>query len=116
MEVVDNGGSMGGGIELCFNDFELEFPHILWEIVVVADSSVGEPCGGLSGGVCALEGGFKICNKVGEGPEGGGIQGCLSSNSSPALGGSFSHKGEGVSDLFVVRGIHVFVYEEVSPD
>ena len=37
-------------------------------------------------------------------------------NSSPALGCSFSHEGEGVSDLLVVSGIDVFVYEEISSD
>ena len=37
-------------------------------------------------------------------------------NCSPALGCSFSHEGEGVSDLFVVGGINIFVYEEISPD
>ena len=113
---MDDSGSMGGGIEFCFNNFELEFPHILWEIVIVANSSVGEPSGGLGGGVCALEGGFKLCNKILEGPKGGGIQGCLSSNGSPAFGCSFSHEGEGVSDLFVIGGIDIFVYEEISPD
>ena len=107
---------MGGGIEFCLNDFEFEFPHILWEIVIVANSSVGEPSGGFSGGVCALEGSLKICNKILEGSEGGGIQGCLSMNGSPALGCSFSHEGEGVSDLFVIGGIDVFVYKEISSD
>ena len=76
---------MGGGIEFSFDDFELEFPHILWEIVIIADSSIGEPSGGLSGGVCALEGGFKFRDKILEGSEGGGIQGRLSSTGSPAL-------------------------------
>ena len=107
---------MGGGIEFCFNDFEFEFPHILWEIVVVVNSSVGEPSGGFGGGVCALEGGLKLCNKILEGPEGGGIQGRLSSNGSPAFGCSFSHEGEGVSNLFVIGGIDIFVYEKISPD
>ena len=73
MEVVDNCCSMGSGVEFCFNDFELEFPHILWEIVIIADSGIGEPSGGFSGGVCALEGGLKIFDKVREGPEGGGV-------------------------------------------
>ena len=116
MEVVDDSGGMGGGIEFCFNDFELEFPHILWEIVVIANSGVGEPSGSLGGRVCALECGLKICDKVLEGSEGGGIQGHLSTNGSPALGCSFSHEGEGISDLFIVDGINVFVYEEISSD
>ena len=64
---------MGGGVKLSFDDFELEFPHIFWEIVIVADSSIGEPSGGFCGGVGTLEGGFKICDKIGEGPEGGGV-------------------------------------------
>ena len=50
-EVVDNCGSMGGGIEFCFNNFELEFPHILWEIVVVVNLGIGEPSGSFCGGV-----------------------------------------------------------------
>ena len=113
---MDDSGSMGGGVELSFNDFELEFPHILWEIVIVADLSVGEPSGGFGGGVCALEGGFKVCDKVLEGSKGGGIQGCLSSNGSPTFGCSFSHEGEGVSDLFVVGGIDIFVSKEICPN
>ena len=82
---MDDGGSVGGGVELGFDDFELEFPHILREIVIVADSSVGEPSGGLGSGVCTLEGGFKFCDKILEGSEGGGVQGRLSSTGSPAL-------------------------------
>ena len=116
MEVVDDSGGMGGGIKFCFNNFELEFPHILWEIVVVANSGVGEPSGSFGGGVCALEGGFKICDKVLEGSKGGGIQGRLSMNGSPALGCSFCHEGEGISDFFIVGGIDIFVYEKVSSD
>ena len=107
---------MGSRIKFSFDNFELEFPHILWEIVIVADSSVGEPSGGFGGGVCALEGGLKLCNKILEGPEGGGIQGRVCLNGSPAFGCSFSHEGEGVSDLFVIGGINIFVYEEISPD
>ena len=113
---MDDGGSMGRGVKFRFDDFELEFPHIFWEIVIVADSSIGEPSGGFRGGVGTLEGGFKLCNKILEGSEGGGIQGRLSSNGSPTFGCSFSHEGEGVSDLFVIGGIDVFVYEEISPD
>ena len=64
---MDDGGSMGGGVELSFDNLELEFPHILWEIVIIADSSVGEPSGGFGSGVCALEGGFKVCDKILEG-------------------------------------------------
>ena len=73
MEVVDNCGGMGSGIKFCFDDFELEFPYILWEIVVVANLGIGEPSGSFSGGVCALEGGLKIFDKVWEGSEGGGV-------------------------------------------
>ena len=60
MEVMDDGSGMGGGIEFCLYDFELEFPHILWEIVIAANSGVGEPSGSLGSRVCALEGCFKI--------------------------------------------------------
>ena len=115
-EVVNNCGGMGSGIEFCFDDLELEFPHILWEIVVIANSGIGEPSGSLSSRVCALEGGLKIFDKVWEGSEGGGVQGHLSMNGSPALGCSFSHEGEGVSDLFIVGGINIFVYEEICSD
>ena len=34
----------------------------------------------------------------------------------PAFGCSFSHKGEGISDLLVISGVNIFVYEEVSSD
>ena len=64
---------MGGRVELRFDDFELEFSHILWEIVVTADSSIGKPGGGFCGGVGTLEGGFEVSDKVGEGSEGGGV-------------------------------------------
>ena len=70
---MDDCGSMSCGVEFCFNNFELEFPHIFWEIVVVADSSIGKPSGGFCGRVGALEGCFKISDKVWEGPEGGGV-------------------------------------------
>ena len=73
MEVVDDCCSMGGGVEFCFDNFELKFPHILWEIIVIVDSDIGEPGGGFSGGVCTLEGHLKVFDKVGEGPEGGGV-------------------------------------------
>ena len=43
-------------VEFCFNDFELEFSHVLWEVVVVSDMGVGESGGGFSSGVGALEG------------------------------------------------------------
>ena len=113
---MDDRGSMGSGVKLRFDDFELEFPHVFWEIVVAADSSIGEPSGSFGGGVCALEGNFEICDKILESSEGGGVQGHLSTDSSPTFGCSFGHEGEGVSDLFVVGGVDVFVYEEISPD
>ena len=34
---------MGSGVKLCFDNFELEFSHILWEIVIIVDSGIGEP-------------------------------------------------------------------------
>ena len=73
MEVVDDGDCMGSGVEFGFNDFELEFSHVLWEIVVVVDTGIGEPGGGFCGGVGALEGDLEVFDKVGEGSEGGGI-------------------------------------------
>ena len=60
---------MGRGVEFCFDDFELEFPYIFWEIVVVVDSSIGEPSGGFCGGVGTLEGGFKSVIKSGKVPK-----------------------------------------------
>ena len=43
--------------ELNFNspidDFEFEFPHILWEIVIIVDAGIGEPGGGFGGRVSA---------------------------------------------------------------
>ena len=73
MEVVDNGGSMGGGVEFCFNNFEFEFPHILWEVVVIADAGIGEPSGGFCGKVGALEGHLEVFNEIGEGSKGGDV-------------------------------------------
>ena len=70
MKVVDDGGSVGGGIQLGLNDFEFEFSHILWEIVIIADSGIGEPGGGFCSGVGALEGGLKIFDEIGEGLKG----------------------------------------------
>ena len=63
-EVVDNGGSVGSGVEFCFDNFELEFSHVLWEVVVISDMGVGEPGGGFSGGVGALEGCLEVFNKI----------------------------------------------------
>ena len=70
---MDDGCGMGSRVEFCFDDFELEFSHILWEIIIVVDSGIGEPSGGFCGRVGTLEGSFKISDKVGEGPEGGGV-------------------------------------------
>ena len=64
---------MGSGVKFCFDDCEFEFSHIFWEIVIVVDSSIGEPSGGFCGRVGALEGCFKISDKVREGSEGGGV-------------------------------------------
>ena len=72
-EVVNNCRGMGGGVKFSFNNFELEFPHILWEIIVIADSGIGKPGGGFGSGVCTLESCLKFFDKVGEGPKGGGI-------------------------------------------
>ena len=73
MEVVDDGGSMGSGIQFVFNNFKLEFSHILWEIVIIVDSGIGEPGGGFSSGVGALEGGLEVFDKIWEGSKGGNI-------------------------------------------
>ena len=48
MEVVDDGCGMDSGVKFCFDDFELEFSHILWEIIIVVDSGISEPGGGFS--------------------------------------------------------------------
>ena len=113
---MDNSHGMGSGVEFCFNDFEFEFFHVLWEVVVIVDTGVGEPSGGFCGGVGALEGGLEIFDEVGEGPEGGDIQGGLGLNSGPALGCSFSHEGEDVSNLFIICGVDIFVDEEIGSD
>ena len=47
--------------------------YILWEIVVVVDTGIGQPGGGFCGAVGALEGDLEVFDKVGEGSEGGGI-------------------------------------------
>ena len=70
---MDDRCGMGGGVEFCFNNFELEFSHVLWEIVIVADMGVGEPGGGFCSRVGALEGGLEFFDEVREGSEGGGI-------------------------------------------
>ena len=69
-EVVDNGGSVGSGVEFCFDNFELEFSHVLWEVVVISDMGVGEPGGGFSGGVGALDGCLEIFDEILEGAKG----------------------------------------------
>ena len=73
MEVVDDGGSMGSGVELCFNNFELEFSHVLWKIVIIVDLGISEPGGGFGGGVGALKGGLEIFDENREGSKGGSI-------------------------------------------
>ena len=59
-EVMDDGSGVGGGIEFSLDDFKFEFSHVFWEIIIAANSGVGEPSGSLGGRVCALEGCFKI--------------------------------------------------------
>ena len=71
-EIMDNGGGMGSGVEFGFDDFEFEFSHIFWEIVVIVDMGVGEPGGGFCGRVGAVEGGLEVFNEIGEGSKGGG--------------------------------------------
>ena len=113
---MDDRGGMGSGVKLRFDDFELEFPHVFWEIVIAVDSSIGEPSGSFGSGVCALEGNFEICDKILESSEGGGIQGHLSMDSGPTFGCSFRHEGESVSNLFVIGRINILVYKEICPD
>ena len=115
-EVVDDGSSVGSGIKLHFNDFEFEFPYVLWEVVIIVDTSIGKPGGGLSSRVGALEGDLEVFDEVLEGSEGGSIQCMLGTDSYPAFCSSFSHKGDGISDLFIICGIDIFVDQEVSPD
>ena len=40
MEVVDNCCGVGSGVEFCFNNFELEFPHVLGKVVIVVDTGI----------------------------------------------------------------------------
>ena len=107
---------MSGGVKLSFDNFEFEFSHIFREIVVVADTGISEPGGGFGGGIGTLEGRLKIFDQVWEGPKQGGVEGCLGMDSSPTFGHSFSHEGEGVSNLFIVCGIDVLVDQEISSD
>ena len=47
IEVMDDGGGMGGVIQLGFDDPYFEFHHVLRQVFVIsADSSIGEPHGG----------------------------------------------------------------------
>ena len=66
-------GSMGSGVKFCFNDCEFELSHVLWEVVIIADSGIGEPGCGFSGRVGAEEGGLEIFDKVREVSKGGGV-------------------------------------------
>ena len=113
---MDDGGSVGSGVKFCFDDCEFEFSQIFWEIVIVADTGISEPGGGFGGGVGTLEGCLEIFDKIWEGSKQRGVQGCLGANGCPAFGCSFCHEGESVSNLLVVSGINVFVYEEISSD
>ena len=63
MEIVDNSHGVGGGVEFCFDNLEFEFPHVLWEIVIVVDSGIGEPSGGFCSGVGTLEIGRASCRE-----------------------------------------------------
>ena len=116
MEVVDDHGSVSSGVKFCFDNFEFEFSHIFWEVVVVADTGISEPGGGCGGRVGTLEGCLEIFDEVGEGPKGGGVQGRLDANCGPAFGCSFCHEGEGISDLFVVCRVDVCVNEQIGSD
>ena len=72
-EVVNDGGSMGGGVKFCFDDFEFKLPHVLWEIVIAVDSGISEPDSGFSSGVGVQEGGLEVFDEVGEIYKGGGV-------------------------------------------
>ena len=58
---------MGSGVELCFNDFEFEFSHVLWKVVIIVDSGIDKPSSGFSGRVGVKEGGLEVFDKVREG-------------------------------------------------
>ena len=73
MEVVDDCCSMGGGVEFCFNNFELEFPHVLREVVVIVDTGVGEPGSGFCSRVGTLECHLEVFDKIRKGSEGRGV-------------------------------------------
>ena len=113
---MDNGGSIGGGTELSFDDFEFELSHILWEVVIIVDMSVGEPGSGFCGRVGAKEGSLEVFDEVSKVSKRGGIKDILGTDSGLTFCHSFSHEGEGISDLFVIGGINIFVDQEVSPD
>ena len=72
-EIMDDGSSVGSGVEFSFNNFEPEFSHVFWEVVVIANTGVGEPGGGFCGGVGTLEGGLEVRDEVREGPKEGDI-------------------------------------------
>ena len=53
-------GSVGSGVKLCFNNFEFELPHVLCKVIDIADIGIGEPGSGFSGGVGTEEGSLEI--------------------------------------------------------
>ena len=64
MEVVNDGGSVDCRVQLGFNNFEFKFPHILWEIIIIVDTGIGEPGGGFSSRVGTLESGLEVFDEV----------------------------------------------------
>ena len=70
---MDNCCGVGGGVKFCFDNLELELPHVLREVVVVVDMGVGEPGSGFCGRVGTLECCLEVFDKIREGSEGGGV-------------------------------------------
>ena len=70
---MDNGSGMGGGVKLCLDDFEFKLSKVLWEVVIIADSGIGEPGCGFSGRVGAEEGGLEVFDKIRKASKGGSI-------------------------------------------
>ena len=46
---MDYSGSMGSRVKFSLDDFKLELLHVLWEIIVTADTDVGKPSDGFCG-------------------------------------------------------------------
>ena len=113
---MNDGCGMGSSIKFGLNDFEFEFSHILWEVFICVNLSIGKPSGGFGGRVGVKEGCLEVFDEVGEGSEGRGVEGSLCVDHSPTLGCSFGHEGEDITNCLVVGGVDIFVDEEIGPD